>query len=131
MVGKTIGVFGATAVAVRMGIARLPSGTTWRHMFGLATSAGVGFTVALFVTSLSFDTAATTDAAKVGILAGSTLAGIIGFTILRTTPAATERPDVATLEPAAALGTAPSDCGSRGASPRDSSGSGACVGAEQ
>ena len=88
--GKTIGVFGATALTVRLGIARLPLGTTWRHLFGLATSAGVGFTVALFVTSLSFDTAATADAAKVGILAGSTLAGIIGFTILRTAPRATE-----------------------------------------
>jgi NhaA family Na+:H+ antiporter len=131
VVGKTIGVFGATAVAVRMGIARLPSGTTWRHMFGLATSAGVGFTVALFVTSLSFDTVATTDAAKVGILAGSTLAGIIGFTILRTTPAATERPDVATPEPAAALAPRRSDRVPRGAWPRDSSGNGAYVGAEQ
>jgi NhaA family Na+:H+ antiporter len=87
--GKTIGVFGATALTVRMGIARLPLGTTWRHLFGLAISAGVGFTVALFVTSLSFDTAATADAAKVGILAGSTLAGIIGFAILRTAPSAT------------------------------------------
>jgi NhaA family Na+:H+ antiporter len=88
--GKTIGVFGATGAAVRLGIARLPAGTTWRHLFGLATSAGVGFTVALFVTSLSFDTAATSDAAKVGILAGSTLAGVIGFAILRTAPAAAE-----------------------------------------
>jgi Na+:H+ antiporter, NhaA family len=90
VLGKTLGVFGTTAVAVRLGIARLPSGTTWRHMFGLAASAGVGFTVALFVTSLSFDTAATTDAAKVGILAGSTFAGIIGITILRTAPVASE-----------------------------------------
>jgi NhaA family Na+:H+ antiporter len=87
--GKTIGVFGAAALTVRLGIARLPLGTTWRHLLGLATSAGVGFTVALFVTSLSFDTAATADAAKVGILAGSTLAGIIGFTILRTAAAST------------------------------------------
>jgi hypothetical protein len=100
-------------------------------MFGLATSAGVGFTVALFVTSLSFDTAASTDAAKVGILAGSTLAGIIGFTILRTTPAATERPDGATPEPAAALAPRRSDRVPRGAWPRDSSGNGAYVGAEQ
>jgi NhaA family Na+:H+ antiporter len=90
VVGKTVGVLGATALAVRLGVARLPSGTTWRHLFGLATSAGVGFTVALFVTSLSFDTAATTDAAKVGILAGSTLAGTIGFAILRTAPVATD-----------------------------------------
>jgi len=89
VVGKTVGVFGFTAIAVKTGIARLPTGTTWRHLFGLAMSAGVGFTVALFVTSLSFDTAATTDAAKVGILVGSTIAGIIGFTLLRTAPTAT------------------------------------------
>jgi Na+:H+ antiporter, NhaA family len=87
VVGKTVGVFGATAIAVRAGLARLPTGTTWRHMFGLASAAGVGFTVALFVTSLSFDTAAATDAAKVGILFGSAIAGVLGFTLLRTAPA--------------------------------------------
>ena len=88
VVGKTVGVFGATVIAVRLGVGRLPTGTTWRHVFGLATAAGVGFTVALFVTSLSFDTATTTDAAKVGILFGSTIAGILGYAILRTSPAA-------------------------------------------
>ncbi|HKY67128.1 MAG TPA: Na+/H+ antiporter NhaA [Acidimicrobiales bacterium] len=88
VVGKTVGVFGATVIAVRLGVGRLPTGTTWRHVFGLATAAGVGFTVALFVTSLSFDTATTTDAAKVGILFGSTVAGILGYAILRTAPAA-------------------------------------------
>jgi Na+:H+ antiporter, NhaA family len=88
VVGKAVGVFGFTAIAVRAGLGRLPTGTTWRHMLGLATAAGVGFTVALFVTSLSFDTAAATDAAKVGILFGSGIAGIVGFTLLRTAPAA-------------------------------------------
>jgi Na+:H+ antiporter, NhaA family len=86
--GKTLGVFGFTAIAVRLGVGPLPAGTTWRHVFGLAISAGVGFTVALFVTSLSFDSVATTDAAKVGILSGSAIAGIVGFTTLRTSPAA-------------------------------------------
>jgi NhaA family Na+:H+ antiporter len=88
VVGKTVGVFGATALAVRLGVGRLPGGTTWRHVFGLSTAAGVGFTVALFVTSLSFDTAAAADAAKVGILAGSTVAGVAGYLLLRFTPAA-------------------------------------------
>jgi Na+:H+ antiporter, NhaA family len=88
VVGKAVGVFGFTAIAVRAGLGRLPTGTTWRHMLGLATAAGVGFTVALFVTSLSFDTVAATDAAKVGILFGSGIAGIVGFTLLRTAPAA-------------------------------------------
>ncbi len=84
VVGKTVGVFSFTAIAVKLGVGRLPAGTTWRHLFGLATSAGVGFTVALFVTSLSFDSAAQADAARVGILFGSTIAGILGFTLLRS-----------------------------------------------
>ena len=88
VVGKTVGVFTFTAVAVKLGVGRLPTGTTWRHVLGLATAAGVGFTVALFVTSLSFDDAAVTDAAKVGILFGSAIAGIVGYTLLRTAPAA-------------------------------------------
>ena len=92
VVGKTVGVFGFTAIAVRMGVSRLPSGTTWRHIFGLSTAAGVGFTVALFVTSLSFDAAASTDAAKVGILFGSTIAGVLGFAILRSSPAGSAAP---------------------------------------
>ena len=94
VVGKTVGVFGATAIAVKLGVGRLPSGTTWRHLFGLAVSAGVGFTVALFVTSLSFDDAATADSARVGILVGSTLAGLVGYLILRTSPAGAESPSV-------------------------------------
>jgi Na+:H+ antiporter, NhaA family len=72
---------------VRLGIGRLPAGTTWRHVLGLSTVAGVGFTVALFVTSLAFDAAVVADAAKVGILVGSTLSGLVGYLILRTSPA--------------------------------------------
>src|SRR5690606_20386103 len=80
--GKLAGVLGATALAVRLGLGRLPDGTTWRHMVGLATCAGVGFTVALFVAGLSFGDAVHTDAAKVGILAGSLVAGVAGFLVL-------------------------------------------------
>jgi Na+:H+ antiporter, NhaA family len=93
VVGKAVGIFGATVLAVRLGLGRLPAGTTLRQMFGLATAAGVGFTVALFVTSLAFDTAELADAAKVGILSGSTLAGALGYVILRTAPAAGARAD--------------------------------------
>jgi len=87
-VGKTVGVLAATAVAVRFGVGRLPPGTTWRHVVGLSTTAGVGFTVALFVTGLAFDGPVVADAAKVGILVGSTLSGLVGYLILRTSPAA-------------------------------------------
>ncbi|MEZ5177224.1 MAG: Na+/H+ antiporter NhaA [Acidimicrobiales bacterium] len=86
VLGKTFGVFGATMVALKLRIGERPAGTTIRQLFGLAIVAGVGFTVALFVASLSFDSAAATDSAKVGILLGSLLAGGIGFAVLRTAP---------------------------------------------
>jgi Na+:H+ antiporter, NhaA family len=82
--GKTVGVFTTSILAVKLGVGRLPAGAGWRHMFGLAVCAGVGFTVALFVTSLSFTDPALADSAKVGILAGSLVAGALGFAILRT-----------------------------------------------
>jgi Na+:H+ antiporter, NhaA family len=85
--GKTLGVFAAVAIAVRLGIGRLPTGATWRHMFGVAVCAGIGFTVALFVASLSFTDPGLTDSAKVGILAGSLVAGVLGYAVLRTAPA--------------------------------------------
>lgn len=105
VLGKAVGVFGTTFLAVRLGVGRLPPGTTWRHMSGLATCAGVGFTVALFVTSLSFDTAARADAARVGILLGSTIAGTLGYLLLRTAPmaGAPAEPDTST----STLATAP------------------------
>jgi NhaA family Na+:H+ antiporter len=83
LVGKTVGVLAGTALGIGLRVGRLPDETTWRHVLGLAVVAGVGFTVALFVTSLSFDEQAVTDAAKVGILAGSTVAGVAGYAILR------------------------------------------------
>jgi Na+:H+ antiporter, NhaA family len=114
--GKTIGVFAAMAVAVRLGIGRLPSGATWRHMFGVAVCAGIGFTVALFVASLSFTDPALTDSAKVGILAGSLIAGVLGYAILRTSgvPAATPRQTGAD----AVAEPAPDDVGGNGSTNR-------------
>jgi NhaA family Na+:H+ antiporter len=96
VVGKPVGVLAASFVAVRLGIGRLPAGTGWRQMAGLGVCAGIGFTVALFVTSLSFTDPALADSAKVGILAGSLLAGVVGYGLLRTSdrPAPDEEPDV-------------------------------------
>ncbi|MGH9186808.1 MAG: Na+/H+ antiporter NhaA [Acidimicrobiales bacterium] len=89
--GKAIGVLGASWLAVRLGIGVLPPQTNWRHMGGVAVTAGVGFTVALFVTGLSFDAPVLADAAKLGILAGSVVAGAWGAWLLRG-PGATKRP---------------------------------------
>ncbi len=86
VVGKTVGVFGASAIAVRLGVGRLPDGAGWRHIFGLAVTAGIGFTVALFVTTLAFTDPALTASAKIGILLGSLVAGCLGFLLLRSLP---------------------------------------------
>jgi NhaA family Na+:H+ antiporter len=86
VVGKLVGVFTTTWLACRLGVGRLPQGTTNRHLLGLAACAGIGFTVALFVAGLSFTDGALTDAAKVGILGGSLVAGLLGAAILRTAP---------------------------------------------
>ncbi|HUF31779.1 MAG TPA: Na+/H+ antiporter NhaA [Acidimicrobiales bacterium] len=86
VVGKTVGIVATTWLACRVGMGRLPAQTTWRHLFGLAVCAGIGFTVALFVAGLSFTDGALTDAAKVGILGGSLIAAVLGAAILRSAP---------------------------------------------
>ncbi|NYE35807.1 NhaA family Na+:H+ antiporter [Nocardioides cavernae] len=83
VVGKTVGVLGSCFVAVRLGVAHMPAGTTWGQMLGVSTAAGVGFTVALFVSGLSFTDPALTEAARLGVFSGSVVAGLLGFTILR------------------------------------------------
>jgi NhaA family Na+:H+ antiporter len=94
LVGKTVGVLGGAALAVLLRLGRLPEATTWRHITGLAMVAGIGFTVALFVTSISLEEPALADSAKVGILLGSLVAGVAGFLVLRAIP----RPDVSVPE---------------------------------
>ncbi|MDZ7676804.1 MAG: Na+/H+ antiporter NhaA [Acidimicrobiales bacterium] len=101
IVGKTLGVFSATVIADRLGIGSLPAGVTYRHVLGLAVTAGIGFTVALFVAGLAFETAALADSAKIGILGGSIIAGIAGYLILRTSPPQPSRdPAAPVAEPA-------------------------------
>jgi len=82
VVGKVVGVSLFTIVAVRLGISALPSGATVRHVIGVAAIAGIGFTVSLFVTGLAFDDLAMQDEAKVGVLAASAVAALVGVAIL-------------------------------------------------
>ncbi|MGH8872235.1 MAG: Na+/H+ antiporter NhaA [Acidimicrobiia bacterium] len=82
VVGKTVGITLFTLVAVRTGLGRLPTGTGWSHIVGLAAVGGIGFTVALFVAGLAFGDSALNDLAKVGIFGGSLLAGLIGLAVL-------------------------------------------------
>ena len=82
LVGKTVGISLFTWIAVRLKLGRLPQNTTWRQMVGIAAVAGIGFTVALFIAALAFTSPEVADEAKVGIFAGSILAGILGSAIL-------------------------------------------------
>lgn len=82
VIGKLVGISAASYGAVRFGLGRLPPATGWKHVFGLAAVAGIGFTVSLFVAGLAFTDPDTTDLAKVGIFSGSLVAGIIGTIIL-------------------------------------------------
>lgn len=82
VVGKIVGISSAAYGAVRFGLGRLPPGTSWTHVIGLAAVAGIGFTVSLFVAGLAFDDPHLTDLAKVGIFSGSIIAGIIGALVL-------------------------------------------------
>jgi NhaA family Na+:H+ antiporter len=81
--GKMFGVSLFTYAAVKLRIGKLPRGTTWNHVWGLALLAGIGFTVALFIASLAFGDPVLADRAKTGIFAGSLVAGLAGYWLLR------------------------------------------------
>ncbi len=76
--GKTLGITGAAWLATRLGIARLPEGADWKMVTAVACIAGIGFTVSLFVAELAFAGGALQDAAKLGILAASLVAAVVG-----------------------------------------------------
>ncbi len=84
VVGKLAGISLFTWIAVRTGIGKLPKRTGWRDIFGLAAIAGIGFTVSLFITELAFESEILVSQAKIGIFIGSGLAGVIGYSILRS-----------------------------------------------
>lgn len=84
VIGKPLGLLGATWLAVRAGVAHLPEGVGWSHIWGLAFLGGVGFTMSLFVASLAFEqTPALLEASKLGILGASLIAGTAGYLLLR------------------------------------------------
>jgi NhaA family Na+:H+ antiporter len=87
VVGKLVGIFVLTSLAVRAGLAPMPGGVSHAKLLGAATVAGIGFTVALFIAGLAFpDAPGLLDQAKVGILAGSLVAGLLGAGLLLLTP---------------------------------------------
>jgi NhaA family Na+:H+ antiporter len=84
VVGKQVGITLAAWLVVRAGLADLPGGVTWRHIYGAAWLGGIGFTMSLFIADLAFGDLQTLALAKIGILAASILAGLGGYLILRS-----------------------------------------------
>jgi Na+:H+ antiporter, NhaA family len=78
VVGKAIGISGATALGRRLGWGVLPEGVTGRHVAGLALLGGIGFTVSLFIAQLAYDDPHRIAVAKIGILIGSAIAAVLG-----------------------------------------------------
>ena len=66
LAGKVLGILAFTWLAVRLGIGALPSGVTWKHVIGVASLCGMGFTVSLFISGIAFDDPALVDQAKIG-----------------------------------------------------------------
>ena len=83
MAGKPLGIFGAARAAVAARAAALPGNVHWTTLHGCAWLGGMGFTMSLFIATLAFERTALLDSAKVGIVAGSILAGAIGAAIIR------------------------------------------------
>ena len=81
LIGKTVGVFGLTWIAIKTGLAALPAGANWGQVFGVAILCGIGFTMSLFVGSLAFVAGSSEYAGmdRMGILTGSILAALIGY----------------------------------------------------
>ena len=83
VLGKVLGIVGFSWAAVRLRLAELPHRVNLRLLTGMGLVAGVGFTVSLFITSLAFEDDWLLTSAKIGILCGSLLAGLLGYTWLR------------------------------------------------
>lgn len=83
LAGKTLGVFGLTWLAVKLGMAALPAGANWGQILGVAILCGIGFTMSLFVGSLAFVPGSSEYAGmdRMGILTGSLFAALIGYAI--------------------------------------------------
>jgi len=85
VVGKTVGIFGATYLMARFTRANLDWNLRWVDVLGLAMLAGVGFTVSLLIGELAFGAeSARDDHVKIGVLTGSVLAALLAAAVLRT-----------------------------------------------
>ncbi|SES66576.1 Na+/H+ antiporter NhaA [Thorsellia anophelis] len=89
ILGKPLGIYFFSWFAVKKGIATLPDNVTFRHILGVSFICGIGFTMSIFISILAFglENKELINYAKVGILAGSIISGLLGYLFLRLIPA--------------------------------------------
>ena len=85
-VGKQIGILLGAGLLIVLGIAAMPTGGSWRGLYGVAILGGIGFTMSLFIGTLAFDDAVYGTQVKLGVLAGSLLSAVMGYLVLRLAP---------------------------------------------
>ena len=83
MVGKPLGIFLFSFLAVTLGLSRLPEGMTWKHVLGAGIFGGIGFTMSMFVTLLAFNDPALVVSSKIAIMMASIVSAIVGVVWLR------------------------------------------------
>lgn len=82
-IGKPLGIFGATIAAVKLGVATMPMQTSRATLYAMATIAGIGFTMSLFIGQLAFADPLPQNELKAGVMAGSLLSALLGLALLR------------------------------------------------
>ena len=85
LVGNFIGIFSFSFIAIKLKLAELPKNVTLKHLAGVSILGGLGFTMSLFINSLAYTDEVLIDSAKMGILFGSLVAGLLGYLVLRFT----------------------------------------------
>ena len=85
IIGKPLGIFTLSYIAVKLGICKLPDDLNWKSIICMGFLGGIGFTMSIFVTLLAFEDQTIINNAKLVILVSSLIAGIIGFFSLKST----------------------------------------------
>ncbi|RIL01344.1 MAG: Na+/H+ antiporter NhaA [Proteobacteria bacterium] len=82
-IGKQVGIFAASWIAVKTGLARIPLGSDWKQIYGASIVAGIGFTMSLFIGALAFNTDEHAVYVRLGVILGSVLSAVFGYIFLR------------------------------------------------
>ena len=81
-IGKQVGIFGALWLMIGWGLARMPEGANWAHLYGVSLLCGIGFTMSLFIGGLAWEHSDFDAPIRLGVITGSILSASCGFVIL-------------------------------------------------